>query len=132
MSNVSFPLFVYGSSRKGHVRSCENRAKYIGLGSAQGYVLYELFALGRSYALHSPDEVHAPLSGELYDVDKTCLEEMDIQHEVLHGLYERVLASITTANGLAIQAWIYEGLKIAPVKVESGDWDCRGIDCGKA
>ena len=133
MANEIYPLFVYGSSRKGQLKSCESNAEYIGAASAQGYCLYELSILGRSYVLAtSPGDDPPPLSGELYEVDKDCLDQMDKQHEIELGLYERVLTDVSTAEGISKRAWIYEGLKIAPIKVESGDWGCRGVECGKA
>ena len=133
MADKDYPLFVYGSSRKGQVKSCENNAKYMGAAAAQGYCLYELSVLGRSYVLlPSLGEDPLPLSGELYEVDEACLTQMDEQHEVGLGLYERVLTDVSTAEGVSVRAWIYEGLKIAPVRVESGDWGCRGMECGKA
>jgi gamma-glutamylcyclotransferase (GGCT)/AIG2-like uncharacterized protein YtfP len=132
MSSATHTIFVYGSSRRGQAKSCESSARYVGMASAQGYDLYELAALGRSYVLPASGDPTLPLSGELYQVDQDCLDELDCQHELSQGLYERVLIEVNTAEGSSVQAWIYEGLKIAPIKIESGDWGCRGVECGKA
>lgn len=127
-------LFVYGTSRKGMSENCLVNGTFVGDAAMRGYWLYELSILGKSYAVPSRADrpEPAPLSGEIYEVDAACLLEMDRLHDVDLGLYERVQATASLGNGKTVDVWIYEGAKIAPTRVESGDWTHRGVDCGKA
>lgn len=124
-------LFVYGSSRKGQVNSCEKSAEYIGPASLLGYCLFDLSVMRRSYVLPS-DSKQGAVSGDLFRVDAACLNHLDQEHEVSNGLYERVQVNVSTASGDEIVAWLYEGGRIAPIRIESGDWKCRGVLSGKA
>lgn len=132
MDQENFHLFVYGSSRKGQVNSCEKSAEYIGPASLLGYCLFDLSVLRRSYVLPSDSGGGAAVSGDLFRVDAACLNHLDQEHEVSQGLYERVQVNVSTASGDEIIAWLYEGGRIAPTQIESGDWKCRGVLSGKA
>lgn len=127
-------VFVYGVSRRGGSMSCDPLGKFLCAAAVRGYWLYELSALGRSYAMvaHADRPPPAPLSGELFAFDAAGLAEMDRTHDVASGLYERVLVEVCLEDGEVQQAWLYEGAKIAPTRVESGDWAHRGLECGKA
>lgn len=135
MANDTDLIFVYGSSRKGQAHSCaESATSFVGAAAIHGYWLYELAVIGRSYAQarHPSSRQPPPLSGELYRVDPTCLAAMDKLHEVENGLYDRVRVEVSAPSGEIVQAWMYEGNKIAPTRVESGDWECKGVECGQA
>ena len=127
-------IFVYGSSRKANSDACIVRGRFVGDAAIQGYWLYELAIVGKSYAMpsHADRPDPAPLSGEIYEVDGECLIEMDQSHDVASGLYDRVSIKASLSNGEVVEAWMYEGAKIAPTRVESGDWAHRGVECGKA
>lgn len=130
----AYLVFVYGTSRKGESMSCDTIGRFVCAAAVRGYWLYELSALGRSYAMlaHADRPAPAPLSGDLFEVDDDGLQELDHIHGVSSGLYERVMVDACLEDGKTMSAWIYEGGKIAPTRVESGDWAHRGIECGKA
>lgn len=133
MDKTTHFVFVYGSSRRGQVESCGGRAQFVNLACVEGYRLYRLSFLERSYAIPvDPGESVLPLSGEVYEIDEECLLEMDLQHRISEGLYERVMVEASFADGSLAQVWIYEGARVVPVEIESGDWQCRGVLFGKA
>ena len=107
-------VFVYGVSHRGNSMGCKGMGVYLGAADVTGYWLYELSAMGRSYALpaHPGHPDPAPLSKEAYEMGSEELQETDHIHGISSGLYK--------------------GLKIAPTRIESGDWEHRGVECGKA
>lgn len=126
-------LFVYGSSLLGEKHSCLERGNLMGCASLAGYWLYELLILEKSYIIPAlGKEKPQAVSGEIYEVSEKCLAQLDEEHQVIKGLFQRVASVAAQENGDLINVWVYEGYKIAPQLIESGDWRYRQLPHGKA
>lgn len=105
-------------------------AAYMGPGAIEGFALFAVQSHGQAYVVADP--AAPPVSGELYRVGRQYLDLLDQMHGVEQGMYARVEVDASNEEGGKIRAWIYEGMRIVPQKVESGDWACQDLPYGKA
>ncbi len=116
---MNYQVFVYGTLRKG-----ESNHYYLRRGLlvadgvwAKGYAMYDQ----GSYPFAVPTN-GSQIKGEIWQIDKDCLAEIDKLEGVKEGLYMRIFDD-------DLQAYIYikpdtKGLREMP-KVEHGDWKMR-------
>lgn len=88
---VNTTLFIYGTLKRGDVRaSLLDRQTFLGKAATAPY--YRLFNTGDYPALVEAPPLDLPgvsISGELWQVDQTCLNRLDEEEAVDEGLYER-------------------------------------------
>jgi gamma-glutamylcyclotransferase (GGCT)/AIG2-like uncharacterized protein YtfP len=118
---------------QGEKHSCLEKGEFKGSATLSGYWLYELVALGQSYIVPAQGKQKPqPVSGEIYEISEKCLKEMDEEQNVAKGLFQRVSTVACQGNGDVLDVWVYEGYKIVPQLIESGDWRYRQVPYGKA
>ncbi len=104
---MSSHLFVYGTLRHGCERH-ETLSNQRFLGCAATIMKCRLVDCGSYPALvESTDGVS--VRGELYEVDRKCLEKCDAVEGVLEGLYERRLIDVASVDDafVRVEAWVY-------------------------
>lgn len=84
-----FAVFVYGTLKQGHCRAAFLEGQQF-LGAATTLAEYRLFDCGDYPGLVASGE-GVEVSGEVWNIDETCLLKLDQVEAVDQGLYQRRL-----------------------------------------
>ena len=86
-------VFVYGTLKRGG-RNHHFMAGQQFLGAARTAPGYTLYSLGDYPGMVRSTDAGHDVTGELWAVDKACLQQLDRLEGVEEGLYERVLVKL--------------------------------------
>lgn len=119
----SWPLFVYGTLRRGngnrHARLLDRAALFLGSGRVQGRLYRVRWYPGMTLRSSEGEWVVGDLFRLRDPATLAALDEYEGANE-----YRRVLTTAVLEDGEATRCWVYE--YIGPVKeerrIKSGDW----------
>lgn len=100
-------LFVYGTLKRGHSNHeyLKGQRFVSDATTAPGYALYEVG--GYPGMVHDRTAVE-PVAGELWSVDTTCLQLLDLFEGVAEGLYRREPVRLHPPHDhVAAEAYVY-------------------------
>jgi gamma-glutamylcyclotransferase (GGCT)/AIG2-like uncharacterized protein YtfP len=100
-------VFLYGTLKRGGDNH-HHIAYQQFLGAARTPPGYTLYSLGDYPGMvRAPDDT-AGVTGELWAVDDSCLQQLDLLEGVNEGLYERVAIKLAApSDGQAVETYLY-------------------------
>lgn len=117
-------LLVYGTLKRGYSRHRYLRGqRFLGVAwTVPGYRLYD----GGSYPALVRDQLDGVVEGELWEVDKRCLEILD-QVEGAPDLYERAMIELDVPAGATVETYLYRQ-SVAGWEDIGSAWPAKSID----
>ena len=97
-------LFVYGTLKRGCSRAaCLEEQTFVGDAvTVPGYRLYD----NGSYPAMTLSQCSSVVTGELWEVDASCLAELD-KIEGVPTLYQRTVVKLSSHPGESVQTYLY-------------------------
>lgn len=102
-------VFVYGTLKRGGDNHAHLAYQQF-LGEARTPPGYTLYSLGDYPGMVRAADDTAGVTGELWVVDDSCLQQLDLLEGVAEGLYERVSIKLATpADAQPVETYLYLG-----------------------
>ena len=98
-------LFIYGTLKRGHCRAGNLKGQQF-LGEARTLADYRLFDCG-SYPGLVEHEEGLEVIGEVWSVDRVCLQQLDLVEAVAEGLYRRGPLKLQAPFGSQVETYFY-------------------------
>lgn len=112
-------IFFYGTLKSGFSAHylLEHDAKFVAKATTSSQ--YSLYDVG-SFPGMVKEESQSGVKGELFEVNKKCLERLDRYEGIEHGLFRR--DEIELDDGNKVLAYLFNRSFQDAEKIESGEW----------